>query len=130
MSDTYKPGDTVPRTGEVKCTQKNGVKDKVTAGTKFAPCDHWGEHNGKRMHVGIRLTPPGPSPHLVHVCGRARVGAPRRSIPRACLPAPAREPFAVASVRPGEMRSRSPAPLYGVKGCKAFGATHKASTKR
>ncbi len=42
MSDTYKPGDTVPTTGEVKCTQHNGVKDKVTAPAEFAPCDHWG----------------------------------------------------------------------------------------
>jgi hypothetical protein len=47
MADTYKPGDTVPKTGEVQCTQKNGVKDKVTEGETFAPCDHWGEHNGK-----------------------------------------------------------------------------------
>jgi hypothetical protein len=47
MATTYKPGDTVPRDGEVQCTQKNGVKDKVKAGTIFAPCDHWGEHNGK-----------------------------------------------------------------------------------
>lgn len=47
MADTYKPGDTVPRTGEVECTQRNGVKDKVTAGTTFAPCLHWHEHDGK-----------------------------------------------------------------------------------
>jgi hypothetical protein len=46
MADTYKPGDTVPKDGEVECTQ-SGIKDKVTAGTTFAPCDHWGEHGSK-----------------------------------------------------------------------------------
>ena len=47
MAQTYKPGETVPQTGTVKCTQNNGTQDHVTAGTKFAPCDHWGDHNGK-----------------------------------------------------------------------------------
>jgi len=47
MAQTYKPGETVPKTGEVECTQNNGTKDHVKAGTKFAPCDHWGQHNGK-----------------------------------------------------------------------------------
>jgi hypothetical protein len=45
MSQTYRPGDTVPTTGEVKCTQHPGVRDKVTAGETFAPCMHWGEHD-------------------------------------------------------------------------------------
>jgi hypothetical protein len=47
MAATYKPGDTVPKTGEVQCTQTNGVKDKVTAGKTFAPCDHWGNTTAK-----------------------------------------------------------------------------------
>ncbi len=47
MADTYKPGDTVPKDGRVKCTQDNGVEDNVKKGTKFAPCDHWGQHHGK-----------------------------------------------------------------------------------
>ncbi len=47
MPTTYKPGDTVPRDGQVECTQANGTRDNVRAGTKFAPCDHWGQHNGK-----------------------------------------------------------------------------------
>lgn len=44
---TYKPGETVPKDGTVQCTQANGTKDQVKANTKFAPCDHWGQHNGK-----------------------------------------------------------------------------------
>jgi len=47
MATTYKPGDTVPRDGRVECTQYNGTKDNVTAGTKFPPCDHFGDHHGK-----------------------------------------------------------------------------------
>jgi hypothetical protein len=47
MAQTYKPGDTVPKTGEVQCTQHSNVKDKVTAGSTFAPCMHWGEHDHK-----------------------------------------------------------------------------------
>ena len=42
---TYEPGDTVPRDGTVQCTQYHGTKDKVTKGTKFAPCEHWGDHH-------------------------------------------------------------------------------------
>jgi hypothetical protein len=37
MPTTYKPGDTVPRDGQVGCTQATGTQDKVRAGTKFAP---------------------------------------------------------------------------------------------
>lgn len=47
MPTTYRPGDTVPRDGRVECTQHNGTQDNVKAGTKFAPCDHWGDHHGK-----------------------------------------------------------------------------------
>lgn len=47
MATTYKPGDTVPRDGKVECTQYNGTTDNVKAGTKFAPCDHFGDHHGK-----------------------------------------------------------------------------------
>ena len=48
VATTYKPGETVPRDGTVECTQYNGTRDKVKAGTKFAPCDHWGDHHGKQ----------------------------------------------------------------------------------
>jgi hypothetical protein len=47
MATTYKPGESVPKTGTVKCTQHASVKDKVKAGTTFAPCDHWGEQGKK-----------------------------------------------------------------------------------
>lgn len=47
LAATYKPGETVPKTGTVKCTQHLSVRDHVKAGTKFAPCDHWGEHGQK-----------------------------------------------------------------------------------
>jgi hypothetical protein len=47
MSQTYKPGDTVPKSGKVKCTQHPEVRDNVTAGKKFPACMHWGEHNRK-----------------------------------------------------------------------------------
>ncbi len=45
MAETYKPGELVPKTGEVQCTQHTGTKDIVTAGEHFAPCMHWGEHD-------------------------------------------------------------------------------------
>ncbi len=47
MAVTYKPGDKVPKTGEVKCTQHPEVTDNVVAGSEFAPCMHWGEHDRK-----------------------------------------------------------------------------------
>lgn len=47
MPQTYKPGETVPKTGTVKCTQHPGTTDHVVVGTKFAPCDHWGEQGQK-----------------------------------------------------------------------------------
>ena len=46
MAQTYKPGEIVPATGTVTCIQKNGVQDHVIKGTRFAPCQHWGQHNG------------------------------------------------------------------------------------
>ncbi len=33
MAETYKPGDTVPKTGKVECTQ-SGIKDNVGAGDR------------------------------------------------------------------------------------------------
>lgn len=45
VAETYKPGDTVPKDGEVQCTQHHNTKDTVEAGTTFAPCMHWGEHD-------------------------------------------------------------------------------------
>lgn len=47
MAQQYNPGDVVPRDGRVECKQNNGTQDNVKAGTHFAPCDHWGQHNGK-----------------------------------------------------------------------------------
>lgn len=47
MAVTYRPGDTVPHTGRVECLQHPGTQDNVVAGTKFAPCMHWGEHDRK-----------------------------------------------------------------------------------
>jgi hypothetical protein len=47
MATTYKPGDKVPETGTVKCTQHSSVRSNVKAGTTFPPCDHWGEHGRK-----------------------------------------------------------------------------------
>jgi hypothetical protein len=47
MPETYKPGEIVPRDGTAECTQYNGTRDHVKAGTRFAPCDHSGDHHGK-----------------------------------------------------------------------------------
>jgi hypothetical protein len=47
MAVTYKPGEIVPKDGKVECSQFNGTKDNVKAGDTFAPCDHWGDRNGK-----------------------------------------------------------------------------------
>lgn len=47
MATQYKPGEIVPRAGTVQCTEVHGTKDQVQAGTRFAPCDHWGQHNGR-----------------------------------------------------------------------------------
>jgi hypothetical protein len=43
MAQTYKPGETVPRDGIVECTGYPGTRDRVKAGTTFAPRDPWGE---------------------------------------------------------------------------------------
>jgi hypothetical protein len=48
MATQYKPGETVPRDGTVECKQFHGTRDHVKAGTTFAPCDHWREHNGPK----------------------------------------------------------------------------------
>jgi hypothetical protein len=45
---TYSPGDIVPKNGVVECTQYHGTRDRVVAGTRFAPCDHWGDHHPKK----------------------------------------------------------------------------------
>lgn len=47
MAATYKPGDVVPKTGKVECTQHHNTQDNVVAGTHFAPCMHWHEHDRK-----------------------------------------------------------------------------------
>jgi len=47
MAQTYKPGQLVPKTGEVKCTEHESIRDKVRAGDTFAPCMHWFEHSRK-----------------------------------------------------------------------------------
>lgn len=47
MGETFKPGEAVPKTGEVQCTQHPSVKDNVTAGEHFPPCMHWSEHDRK-----------------------------------------------------------------------------------
>lgn len=44
---TYKPGEIVPQDGTVQCTQHPETHDNVKKGTRFAPCDHWGEHGRK-----------------------------------------------------------------------------------
>jgi len=44
---THKPGEIVPRDGTVQCTQHPETRDQVKKGTRFAPCDHWGDHDRK-----------------------------------------------------------------------------------
>ena len=44
-TETYKPGQVVPRDGTVECTRHRDVQDHVTAGTRFAPCSHHHEHS-------------------------------------------------------------------------------------
>jgi hypothetical protein len=61
MATQYKPGDIVPKTGKVKCTQYPGTQKDVKAGDKFPPCDNWGQHHPKGLHLGVReLTGPAP----------------------------------------------------------------------
>lgn len=47
VAQQYKPGEKVPRNGTVECTQYKGTRDKVKAGTTFAPCDHWRDYHPK-----------------------------------------------------------------------------------
>jgi hypothetical protein len=42
----YRPGETAPADGFVQCTRFNGGKQRITAGTKFVPCEHWRDHYG------------------------------------------------------------------------------------
>jgi len=44
-TETYKPGQVVPRDGTVECTRHPDVQDHVKAGTRFAPCSHHHEHS-------------------------------------------------------------------------------------
>jgi hypothetical protein len=48
MPTTYAPGEVVPKNGTVECTQYHGTRDSVVAGTRFSPCDHWGDHHPKK----------------------------------------------------------------------------------
>ena len=44
-TETYKPGQIVPRDGTVECARHHDVQDHVKAGTRFAPCSHHHEHS-------------------------------------------------------------------------------------
>ena len=44
-TETYKPGQVVPRDGTVECARHHDVRDNVRAGTRFAPCSHHHEHS-------------------------------------------------------------------------------------
>ena len=44
-TETYKPGQVVPRDGTVGCARHHDVQDHVKAGTRFAPCSHHREHS-------------------------------------------------------------------------------------
>ncbi len=44
-TETYKPGQVVPRDGIVGCTRHHDIQDHVKAGTRFAPCSHHHEHS-------------------------------------------------------------------------------------
>jgi hypothetical protein len=48
MPTTYAPGEVVPKNGTVECSQYHGTRDRVVAGTRFAPCDRWGDHHPKK----------------------------------------------------------------------------------
>ena len=45
VTETYKPGQVVPRDGTVECARHHDVQDHVKAGTRFAPCSHHHEHS-------------------------------------------------------------------------------------
>ena len=44
-TETYKPGQVVPRDGTVECARHHDIRDHVKAGTRFAPCSHHHEHS-------------------------------------------------------------------------------------
>jgi hypothetical protein len=44
-TETYKPGQVVPRDGTVERARHPEVQDHVKAGTRFAPCSHHHEHS-------------------------------------------------------------------------------------
>ena len=44
-TETYKPGQVVPRDGTVECARHHDVQNHVKAGTRFAPCSHHHEHS-------------------------------------------------------------------------------------
>jgi hypothetical protein len=44
-TETYKPGQVVPRDGTVECALHHDVQNHVKAGTRFAPCSHHHEHS-------------------------------------------------------------------------------------
>src|SRR5208337_4923960 len=44
-TETYRPGQVVPRDGTVECARHHDVQDHVKAGTRFAPCSHHHEHS-------------------------------------------------------------------------------------
>ena len=45
VTETYKPGQIVPRDGTVECGRHRDVQNHVQAGTRFAPCSHHHEHS-------------------------------------------------------------------------------------
>jgi hypothetical protein len=45
-TETYKPGQVVPRDGTVECARHHDIQNHVKAGTRFAPCSHHHEHSG------------------------------------------------------------------------------------
>jgi hypothetical protein len=44
-TETYKPGQVVPRDGTVECARHRDIQNHVKAGTRFAPCSHHHEHS-------------------------------------------------------------------------------------
>ena len=44
-TETYKPGQIVPRDGTVECGRHRDVQNHVKAGTRFAPCSHHHAHS-------------------------------------------------------------------------------------
>ena len=44
-TETYRPGQVVPRDGTVECARHHDVQDHVKAGTRFPPCSHHHEHS-------------------------------------------------------------------------------------